>query len=112
MFFVVVGVVLGAPTVFHVANRWLEEVIIPKQELTKLKKRRAQQAATGVPEEERETTHHVTITFHQEGLACDLEITNEEHGQMFDAGTLDVMRRGANRRPHIKRAEEAQREQA
>lgn|SRR4030067_340386 len=108
MFFVVVGAVLGAPVVFNFANRVLEELVIPKQELTKLKKRRAQQAAAGVPEEERETTHHVPL----DEIARDIEITDEEFRQLRDMGALDIIRRGANRRPHIKRAEEAQRASA
>src|SRR3972149_1558380 len=108
MFFVVVGVVLGAPVVFNTLNRVLEEIVIPKQELTKLKRRRAQQAAAGVPEEERETTHHIPL----DEIAMNMEITDEEFRALRNMGALEIIRRGANRRPHIKRAEEAQRERA
>jgi hypothetical protein len=108
MFFVVVGAVLVAPIVFNTFNRVLEEIIIPKQELTKLRKRRTQQAADGVLEEERETTHHVPL----DEIAKDIEITDEEFRQLRDMGALDIIARGANRRPHIKRAEEAQRASA
>ena len=112
MFFVVVGFVLGAPVVINTANRILEEIIIPKQELTKIKKRRAEEAAAGTPEEERRTTERVRVQGAmiinnniKTPFAFDAEITEEEMARLEDAGILDILRRGENRRPHVARAE-------
>lgn len=116
MFFVAIGVILGTPALINVANRMLEEVVIPRQELTKLKKRRAAQEAAGVPEEECETTQRIPIdemlraNERLSTVARDIEITAEEFYKLRESGALDIIRRAANRRAYIKQQEEREAE--
>jgi hypothetical protein len=105
MFFVVIGAVLGAPVVFNFANRVLEEITIPKQELKKIRRRRAAQQAAGISEEESEVTKYVPL----EAIAKDAEFTQEEWDHLHEIGAVDVILRGVNRRTHIKRQEDRER---
>lgn len=98
MFFVAVGVIIGAPHIINGFNRVLEELVIPRMDLRNLQKRRAQQAKNGVPESDRETTHHVV-------LPRDMEFTTKELIELHDIGAIAIMERAAQRRPYIARAE-------
>lgn len=101
MFFKIFGAALTVPAGInlgiHFINRALTEVVIPWQEVKLLKKRRAAQAASGVPESKREVFHYMPL-----GQLQDVEVTDEEFRVLQASGALDILVRGANRRPLIR----------
>jgi hypothetical protein len=97
MIIAVVGALFAAPSVIKTANRVITEIVIPKLEVRALRKRRARQAAAGVPESKREVFHRVPL---------DVELSEQEFGQLRDMGALEILARGAKRRPHVKNIEE------
>jgi hypothetical protein len=97
MIFVAIGLVLAAPSVLHFGNRICEEVLLPNKDMRALKKRRAEQAAAGVPEEEREELIHMPL----HGL--DLRLTPEENDKLEKMGAIEIMARAAHRNASAKR---------
>ena len=94
MFFVAVGALFAAPSIIKTTNRVLTEIVIPKLEVRALRKRRARQAAEGVPESKREVFQRVPL--------ADFELSEKEFCQLRDMGALEILARGAKRRPHVK----------
>lgn len=101
MFLIAVGAIFASPSIIKTTNRVLTEIVIPKLEMRALRKRRAKQAAAGVPESKREVFHHVPL---------DVELSEQEFGQLRDMGALEILARGAKRRPHTKEVDRASKE--
>lgn len=93
MFFIAIGGVLLVPTVINLANRILEEVVIPNQDFKLLKKRRAEQGERGIPEKNRAVFHRIPLN------VC---LTDEEFEQLKASGMHQMLIRAANRYPYVK----------
>lgn len=90
------GIIIGVPALMGLANRVLEEVIIPLQPVVKLRKQRAAEAARGVPEEERAMFQRVMV---------DIRLTPEEYDRLEKAGAWSVFAQAAKRAPWTDRIE-------
>lgn len=102
MFFVVVGAIFAAPSVLGIANRVVNEILIPRKEMKNLRKRRQAQAEAGVPEEKREVFHHLPLHM------LDIELTEEEFLRFKELGVLDVLLKAGRPRVHTKKMDDQQ----
>lgn len=111
MFVVVLGAILGAPKVLKLTNRVLAELVIPHLEGKKMKKKRAEQRAAGVPEEELDSFHELPV-FDVAKLIREGVFTKEEVHVLEKEHVMDIILRGVTRKRLNQKPEEDREQQA